>query len=356
MKDANRNFVSPSDFSDRVKKIMKQKDISISELHAILTEKIKYDIEKPNLSIYLQRVPNTNFLVALSKALEVSTDYLLGIDNNLVYTDGFKYNYTSKNYSKYHGEYYFYFYPTVSNSPKGIHTAKLSIPASSLNKVHLDITNGENKNKHYSGNLLLSDSYSIGYITLKGDGFGEIVNLSFCDPTLNMCTEVNLIIGAMLSVSSGDMKRLPVMSRFIFSRTEISEDKFNIIKANLMLNTKYINITAENIKDALEFSIDESLDKSLDKPIDKSLTKAKLVDTVFTRLTAAFIEKKYYRIEESFITNTLEKDYCINESTINKILTTMRLKSMSNANSKVNRTLDSRIIKALSLYKDTSQE
>ena len=80
------------------------------------------------------------------------------------------------------------------------------------------------------------------------------------------------------------------------------------------------------------------------------------MDTIFTRLTTAFIEKKYYRIEESFITNTLEKDYGINENTIYKILTTMRLKSMSNANSKVNRSLDSRIIKALSLHNDTIQE
>lgn len=89
-------------------------------------------------------------------------------------------------------------------------------------------------------------------MTLAEPSIGEIAHLAFCDPIINTSVvNVEIILGAMLTISSGDNKRVPVMSRFILSRNKIEPEKYNILKANLLLNSKFIPISTDEIESAV---------------------------------------------------------------------------------------------------------
>lgn len=332
MNEDNKKFLDINDFKNRILNVMECKGFTIDDIYNKMTEDIGYNITKNNLNIYLQRVPSVYFLIALSKALGVSTDYLLGLEDINYYSSGFDYHYDDKKYTKYIGEYYFYFYPTVSNTPEKINVAKLTIDKNNLYESKLVIETDEGDKKAYVGKLILSNTYNIGYITLKGINLGEMVFLSFCDPIINSdVVKTETVLGSMLSISSGDFKRVPVMSRFFISRKSISKIDENIIKSNLLLNTKYINIGIE------------SLSKSLN---DLGLEK-RMAEEILNRLTAAFCEKKYYRIEESFILNTLKNDYHLSTKQAENIISVFRINSINSANIKINKSSDARIFSYL---------
>lgn len=332
MNEDNKKFLDIDDFKNRILNVMECKGFTIDDIYNKMTEDIGYNITKNNLNIYLQRVPSVYFLIALSKALGVSTDYLLGLEDIHYYSSGFDYHYDDKKYTKYIGEYYFYFYPTVSNTPEKINVAKLTIDKNNLYESKLVIETDEGDKKEYIGKLILSNTYNVGYITLKGINLGEMVFLSFCDPIINSdVVKTETVLGSMLSISSGDFKRVPVMSRFFVSRKSISEIDENIIKSNLLLNTKYININIENLSKSLN-------DLNLEK---------KTAENILNRLTAAFCEKKYYRIEESFILNTLKNDYHLSTKQAENIISVFRINSMNSANIKINKSSDARIFSYL---------
>lgn len=333
MNEDNKKFLNTEDFTERITNVMNCKGITVDSLCQKLVDEVGYSITKNNLNIYLQRVPSVYFLIALSKALGVSTDYLLGLEDVNLYSTGLDYCYDDKKYKKYDGDYYFYFYPTVSNSPQKINVAKLTINKFVSYKAKLVIETDEKDKKVYTGDFLLSDIYNVGYIILKGINLGEMVFLSFCDPVINgEVVKTQIVLGSMMSVSSGDFKRVPVTSRFLISRTEISKDAEEIIKSNLLLNTKYININLECISEALNaINFSESQ-----------------IEKIIKRLTSAFSEKKYYKIEESYILNTLKNDMNFSITQTEKIISALRLHSLSNANNKINKALDSRIYNYLS--------
>lgn len=326
MKEENKKFLDVETFNKRVFEVMKYKGITIDNLFEIINNEIGYEITKNNLNIYLQRIPNAHFLIALSKALKISTDYLLGLTENGLYKSGFDYNFHEDKYKKYQGCYYFYYYPTVSHLPQKINKAELSIDENY--KVQLIITTDEKDKKIYIGDFILSDKYDIGYISLVGHNIGEKVFLSFCDPVINgTVVKVELILGAMLSVSSGALRRVPVMSRFVLSRNEISKDKIDAIEANLMLNTKYINISPSSMR----------------KSVSKVITDEDLQKKIINRLECAFEKKECYILEESYILNTLKNDMNLSFEQANKLLNMIRIESMYIANNKLNQSLDSRL-------------
>ena len=398
MKEDNKKFIDPNQFKDRILKVMELKNITMDELHYILNHEIKYEISKNNIGIYIQRSPNTNFLYALCKALGVSSDYLLGLSDENILNSGFDYKYREKRYSKYTcDKYYFYYYPTVSNSPTKVNVANLSITYDGRYKAELNIQTDENEQKRYIGELVLSKNYEVGYINLIGVNIGEIVNLSFHDPNINGNMQTEILVGAMLSVSCGDFKRAPVMSKFILSRHEIPDKYIDAIKANLTLNNKYIEIDEDCFKEAFD-SLD--LDSSLKEKIMSRLTSAfqgnnhfKFEEAIatldlndllkikmFSGLTSLlhskdFIELEstinnmnlnesikhkivadlankfqgntYFRFEEAFILNTVTKDFKLSFEQSIKILNALRIKSISNANCKINHKVDSRLFEFL---------
>lgn len=337
MKADNRKFVSQETFSQRVKEVMRYKRINIDSLYEIISNKIGYEITKNNLSVYLQRVPNVNFLIALSKALNISTDYLLGLDTGELLSEGIDYDFESDRYKKYEGEFFFYFFPTVNSSPMKIISAKLEIEHTIDYNVTLTINTKDSGIKSYVGKLVLSNTYSIGYISLKSKNFGEMVYLSFCDPEFNnKDRSVEVFLAAMLSISSGGLKRVPVMSRCLISREEILNKYEDIVKSNLYLNTKYINITPDSIEKTINDMFD---DKKLRIDIEK-------------KLKDAFSEKTYYPIEESYILNTLKNDLELDDAQAVELLTNMRLFSIKSANSKIDDSLDTRIYTCMSALKN----
>lgn len=335
MKDDNKKFLLTSDFSKRVRKVMESRKISLDMLHTIITQEVNYDITKSNLNLYIERLPNVNFLIALSKALSVSADYLLGIDETQSPNSSFDYSYKSHRYKKYVGKYNFYFYPTVNNSPEKVNCASFEIKETEdYSKYYaiLNITTDENDTKKYSGHFILSETYDVGYITLRSDNIGEMVYLSFCDPNV-IGNKVNIktVLGAMLSTSSGDSKRVPVMSRFLLVKENVSNINMDIIKANLLLNSKYIPIS----KDALLFAIDNSTISQTQK------------QDVIKRLLSAFQPKEVMYIEESYVLNTLGNDLDLSTSDTTDLINNIRLKSISSANSKLNKSIDARIFSSM---------
>lgn len=402
MKDDNKKFIEPNQFKERILKVMELKNITMEDLHDILNNEIKYEISKNNIGIYIQRSPNTNFLYALCKALGVSADYLLGLSDENILNSGFDYRYREKRYSKYEcNDYYFYFYPTVSNSPTKVNVAKLSITYDGRYKAELKIQTDENEQKRYIGEFILSKNYEVGYINLIGVNLGEIVNLSFHDPNINgEMIKTEILVGAMLSISSGDFKRAPVMSRFILSRQKIDEAHMDAIKANLTLNNKYIEIDEDCFIEAFN-NVD--LDDSLKEKIMSRLTSAfqgnnnfkfkdavnnldlndllkmkmfssltsvvhsndliklentinnmelnkLLKDKIASELANKFQGNTYFRFEEAFILNTVTKDFKLSfEQSIN-ILNALRINSISNANCKINHKVDTRLYDFFKLY------
>ncbi len=368
MKEDNKKFIDPNQFKERILKVMKLKDITMDDLHSILNNEIKYEISKNNISIYIQRSPNTNFLIALCKALGVSSDYLLGLSDENVLNSGLDYKYREKRYSKYeYDDYFFYFYPTVSNTPTKVSVAKFSIRYDGSYKAELKIQTDEKEQKRYVGEFVLSKNYDVGYINLVGVNIGEIVNLSFHDPNINGdVIKTEILVGAMLSVSSGDFKRAPVMSRFILSRHEIADEYMDAIRANLTLNNKYIEIDEECFQEAFN---NINLDAFLKAKIMSRLTSAfqgnhsfKFEDAInnmdldellkakiISDLSINFRGNTYFRFEEAFILNTVTKDFKLSFEQSMTILNALRIKSMSDANCKINHKIDTMLYDFLKL-------
>ena len=328
MNEENKKFLNSEDFYSRIIKALEYKGITMDELHDKICNEVGYSISKNNLYLYIQRAPSVYFLIALSKALGVSTDYLLGLENSNYFVDGFDYHYDDKKYKKFIGEYIFYFLPTVSNSPNGIVSAKLTIKKENNYSVFLCVNTDEGDKKEYLGKLILSSDYDIGYIILKGNTIGEMVFMTFFDPKINgSVVKVQNILGSMISISSGDFKRAPVMSRFLLSKEKINEDDKCFIESQLLLNSKYIYITDTNLNNSL---------KNLNIDV-------KQCNEITNRLVAAFEKKSVYSIEESYILNTLKNDFNLTPKQVENIIAYLRLSSIYNANVKINKNADSRI-------------
>lgn len=329
MNNENRHFVNVELFNKRALSALKARNLTLDTLYHKLNEEIGYTITKNNLNIYLRRPPNTNFLIALCKALSVSSDYLLGITEADIFNSQFDLNYDSRKYKKYeHNNYTLYFFETASNNSTELKEATLSIRHNVFYQATLCIKTDEEHSKNYFGEFLLSNTYDIGYITLKGIGIGEIVHLSFYDPIINSnALDTELFTGAMVSVSAGDIKRAPVLSKFIISRKELDKSKIDAIKANLLLNTKYIEIETEKLYTSLNSCLINSDKRS----------------QIENRLKSAFKEHTYFKLEESYLLNTLSKDFDLTKEETNDLLHALRLNSNAKSNYKINKKTDSRL-------------
>ena len=339
MKEDNKKFIDSSDFALRVLRVMEVKNISIRQLHERIVQ-IGYDITLNNLGIYLQRVPSSNFVVALSKALCISTDYLLGLEDIDSISNTFDYSYENKRYQKYIGDYFFYFFPTVSNTPQKLVVAKMSIiKAGNTLHAYLNVTTDEGCPKLYHGDILLSNIFQVGYACLYGSSIGEIVYLSFCDPVINGDMNINILLGLMISVSSGTVaKRVPVTSRFFVSRSEIQDNDLDLVRAQLMLNSKFICISSDSIDQAITSSLPENVDRT----------------KFLARIKSAFEPKSFFLIDENYIINTLASDFKLSNDTIDYLISSLRNASFTSINNKINPSNESRLFRFLNKKNDLS--
>lgn len=340
MREENKGFFKQSVFIDRVQCAMARRDMDYDQLCDVLNNKVKYSIAKGNLRMYIaQRSPNVNFLFALSEALAVSTDFLLGKSNDGL-QEGINQRIHSQRYQKYKGKYYIYFYETVDNEMREIEPGTLEIEFAAKYKVTMVIKTKEGGEKKYTGDLQISETSPNVFIILHSS-FGEVVSMAFYDENMNLKT-FECTVGGMLSISSGDLKRAPVMNRFIITAYKVSDEKKKFIYAHLKMNTKYINIT------------EVKLYKSVREVLADSEQTEK-TELIIQRLKNAFCKKEYYAIEESFITNTIRKDFELSEKAADELVAIMRNNSLANINSKINKSLDSVVFKNTTPEDDVKQ-
>lgn len=326
MKSENCEFFRQNTFIDRVQTSMARRDLDYDQLCEIMNDKVGFSITKGNLRMYIgQRVPNVNFLMALSAALGVSTDFLLGKGTSEL-EEGINPRIHSKRYKKYIGNYYVYFYDTVSNEQREIEPARMRIELTDRYTVTMDIDTKEGGKKEYHGELKISDSSPNVFIILHSV-IGEVVSMAFYDEVINVLS-FRCAVGAMLSVSSGDLKRAPVMNRFVMTDYKVAEDKMKYIYSHLMLNTKYINISGDELEERAK----------------KVLNDAKASE-IIRRLKNAFCEKRYYAIEESFIINTIRRDLKLSAEIADELVAELRLGSSADVNAKINKMLDAAVFR-----------
>lgn len=118
-----------------------------------------------------------------------------------------------------------------------------------------------------------------------------------------------------------------MLSRFIITDYIVPEEKLLYVKAHLKLNSKFINIEPDSLEDSIEKAIPDRNRSAL----------------ILKRLQAAFTEKNYYSIEESFITNTIKKDENLSREEADALIAELRLNSLSHVNSKINKNLDTTV-------------
>lgn len=332
MKTENKGFFESEVFIERVTEAMRIRGLNYDQLCDLLNDNVGYSVTRSNLKIYInQRTPNIQFAIALSRALGVSLDFLFGNDDEeRELIKGINHQLNSNRYKKYLGEHYIYFYNTVSNEPKEIKPSRLNIKFTTKYEVTMFIDTTEGDTKKYEGNFLISDVSPNVFITLHAD-FGEVVSMAFYDESINF-SKFKCALGAMLSISSGDLKRAPVMNRFILTDYEIPEDKMDFVYAHLRLNTKFINISP-NV---------------LDKSIKKALPDSEKADSIIERIRNAFSVREYLSIEESYIINTIKRDFELSFEEAEKIIADLRIHSLASINSKINRSLDTKIFECTS--------
>lgn len=158
-------------------------------------------------------------------------------------------------FKQWFGSYHCYFYSTLSSENVCFHGI-LDIPKESENgccNVSFSFCYDERNDlyKKYYGQLVLSKSTNGAYCTLVNhDDQGEITYLLMTKPgtkTANVCC----VVAFALTLSGGKATKHPCIERMIISREELSGRNFELAKAHLLLNDKYIRITEEQFSEFL---------------------------------------------------------------------------------------------------------
>lgn len=316
-------------FCSRVETAMKLAKVDYETLSKRFLE-LGYSINASNLRTYItQRNPSLKLLIFLSKSLNVSMDYLIGNESghSIYLNENFDHEFDSARYKQYPGTYSVYFYPTRTNEVEELIEAKLTIKNNNGYLSTLEIPVEDGKPKTFNGHLILSKKTCTAFLNMIGSN-GEIIQFIFNDPNTNQ-NKIRFCVSSLVSVSSGDAKRMPTLSRAIISEQRITDTGHKFLNANLLLNSKYINIH----EDVLMTTLQTFLEKE----------KVEDIEGICKRLGYAFKPKTYYSILEQYFLNTFREENKLSDSQIEHLIAELRNRSMSNVNIKTPRTLDSRL-------------
>ena len=330
--EQNEKTDSPCDrelFCERTREAMIMAGVDY-ELLAKKFSKAGYNLSASNLRTYItQRNPSLKLLIYLSKTLNVSIDWLVGNEagNLITLNEGFDREFYGERYAQYPGDYTVYFYPTRTNEPEKLKEAKLHISELDGFYTTLEIPSQDGELKKFSGHLILSKKTSTAFLTMVGKN-GEIIQFIFNDPNTNH-SKLKFCIAALVSVSSGDSKRMPTLSRAVISELRLTDAGHKFLDSNLLLNSKYINIHENELQTVL----------------DGFLAKENVEDAaeVCKRLKYAFKAKTYYSFEEQYFLNTFRSENNLSNLQTETLIAELRKHSMSDINVKVPRTLDARM-------------
>lgn len=316
-------------FIKRVEDIMHFSKIDYDLLASKFVE-LGYSITSANLRTYItQRNLSLKVLVYLSKALNVSMDYLVGneVGPSTYLNENFDREIYGSRYAQYPGDYYVFFYPTRTNDPEELIKATLCIRKDKglLSTLQIPVSGGVPK--IYTGHLILSHKTNTAFLSMVGT-HGEIIQFTFNDPNTNQ-NKLRFCVAALISVSSGDAKRMPTLSRAIITEKDISQDGMDFIAANLRLNSKYIDIKCSDLQATLnQFLKQEGINDA---------------EEVCRRLQFAFKAKQYVSIEEQYFLNTFRNENNLTNLQTERLIAILRNHSLSDINNKAPRSIDARL-------------
>ena len=181
--------------------------------------------------------------------------------------------------------------------------------------------------KRYRGQLVLSKKTYTAFLNMVGTN-GEMIQFIFNDPNTNN-NKLRFSVAALISISSGDAKRMPTLSRAIISEKRLTDIGHKFLDSNLRLNSKYINIHQDKLQAVIKKFLDsEGIDDS---------------DEICNRLSFAFKAKTYYSIEEQYFLNTFRDENGLSNLQTESLIADLRNNSMSSINCKIPRSLDARM-------------
>lgn len=326
--EQNLSYYNKEVFFERIISTMHRKKVDWETLADKFCEE-GYAITSANLKTYvLQRNLSLKVLLFLSRTLGVSMDYLVGNEQNAQdFFEGFDYEFDNQRYKQYSGNYFVYFYPTRTNEPEEIIIAHLKIEEKKHYYATLEIPIENGMSKTYTGHLVLSKKTDTAFLNMRGCN-GEMIQFTFNDPN-TFQNKIRFCVAGLISVSSGDSKRMPTLSKAIITEKRISGDGLSLISANLRLNSKYIDIQQENLELVLnDFFEAEKIDN---------------VNDVKKRLMSAFKPKTIFSIEEQYFLNTFRLENRLSDLQTEHLIADLRNLSMSSINCKIPRRIDSRL-------------
>jgi hypothetical protein len=116
--------------------------------------------------------------------------------------------------------------------------------------------------KEYNGRLIISKPQTSCYCILSNPRIGEVCMLSFYHRYF-FTSELHFRLANVLTTSAGDNRR-PTIHRMLLSRTSLSEDVKNMVKAGLLLNNSEIIIREDSL-DEIKKELPPALIKLLDR-------------------------------------------------------------------------------------------
>jgi len=357
----------------------------------ILSERVTnngYSIDKGNLQMYInQRDININLGYALAKSFGVPLDLLFDNETPESYLNGFDYNFRAKRYTKYHGDYFAYFCPTKDSKQHLADESTFSIDSDTGTvKLHIG-ANEIGGGKIFKGNMLISETTRTLFITLRSE-IGEIVQVIMNDQELHT-QNFEFCIGIAISVSAGDLKRIPVAHRFVICKQKLSDEGRVFVSSHLNMNNKFIQIkegkrmnslqsaekhneligaivkiisstSFDNPHDIAEFIL-MALHKKMEETERLALctTLQDLLELHFEsdahdmayELISVFKPEQIISLEEHYVLNTFRDKFSLDDSKAELLISILRANSISHSNSKVKANLDSRIYRYLKFNK-----
>lgn len=226
-------------------------------------------------------------------------------------------------FNGYKGEYWCYFYPTLSGEKNHL-KAKLIITDENPDftiKIILHVPN-KKEDKIYQGKIIFSKVMYNCYCILKSDKLSEYVFLIFRHIYLNDA-KLDCRMAEVLTVCAGESS-YPTVHRLFFSREEISSEHQQIIMPLLKLNSSDIMISQEAMEKLQE-------QKCFPTGILEDLMKQYKPQTFYT-----FREDDFKSIVRAHLSKT-EWSY------IREYIAKMREKSFSYKFNKVSKKLDDNI-------------
>lgn len=263
--------------ADRLTQAMKTLNITQVELLDRM-QKSGYHITQPTLSKVLKGTNSSLYnIIQISKTLNIDMNSLFAeghsTEVNLLSRPDEDLSSTrfirrpdQPEMESYLGDYYVYFFPTVS-SEDAILSGKLSFsraPNGKYATANLRFetgkrtSNGQPICKVYEGELIISVPMSAVYCTLINKEIGEISYLLFNYKSISY-EKLQCRIALALTSTAG-LNRVPTVHRMLLSRSQISSDMLEILCGQLFLNNSKILISENNLN---EFLSDKNLDPSV---------------------------------------------------------------------------------------------